>query len=45
MIWKFMLGFVALLVLSAGALAIYGARLEPPTKSVEQVLPDNRFPR
>ena len=40
-----MLGFVVLLVLSASALAIYGSRLEPQTKNVEQVLPDNRFPR
>jgi uncharacterized membrane protein len=45
MVWKFALGFVVFLVLGASALAIYGARLEPPTRGVEQVLPDNRFPR
>jgi hypothetical protein len=43
--WKFLIVFVVVLALSAGALAIYGARVEPPKKSYEQVLPDNRFPK
>ena len=45
MMWKFMLGFVVFLAVGASALAIYGSRLEPQTRSVEQVLPDNRFPK
>jgi hypothetical protein len=45
MVWKFMLGFVVFLVLGASALAIYGSRIDPPKRTVEQVLPDNRFPR
>lgn len=43
--WKLLLGFVLLLVLGAGALAYYGARLEPPQRSIEETLPDNRFPK
>ena len=43
--WKLVLGFVILLAMGAGALAIYGSRVEPPQKSIEQTLPDSRFPR
>jgi len=43
--WKLLVGFVLLLVLGAGALAIYGARLEPPQRSIEETLPDSRFPK
>ena len=45
MVWKFMLGFMVILVVGASALAIYGSRVEPQKRTVEQVLPDNRFPR
>jgi hypothetical protein len=45
MVWKFTLGFVVFLVIGASALAIYGSRVEPQKRPVEQVLPDNRFPR
>ncbi len=45
MAWKLLVGFVILLALGAVALAIYGSRVEPPQKSIEQTLPDNRFPR
>ena len=43
--WKLVLGFVILLAMGAGALAIYGSRVEPPLKSIEQTLPDSRFPK
>jgi hypothetical protein len=43
--WKLLLGFVLLLVLGAGALAFYGSRLEPPQRTIEETLPDNRFPK
>jgi hypothetical protein len=43
--WKLLIGFVILLAMGAGALAIYGSRVEPPQKSIEQTLPDSRFPR
>ena len=43
--WKLLVGFVILLAMGAGALAIYGSRVEPPQKSIEQTLPDSRFPR
>jgi hypothetical protein len=43
--WKLLLVFVLLLVLGAGALAFYGARLEPPQRTIEETLPDNRFPK
>ena len=45
MLWKFLLAFVLVLALGATALAIYGSRLNPPQRTIEQVLPDNRFPR
>ncbi len=45
MVWKFLLGFVIFLALGAITLAIYGSRLDPERHTVEQVLPDNRFPR
>ena len=43
--WKLLVAFVLLLVLGAGALAFYGARLEPPQRSIEETLPDSRFPK
>ena len=43
--WKLLVGFVLLLALGTVALAVYGSRVEPPQKSIEQTLPDNRFPR
>jgi hypothetical protein len=43
--WKLLLAFVVVLILGAGALAIYGASVEPSKKTYEQVLPDNRFPK
>jgi hypothetical protein len=43
--WKLLIAFVVVLVLGAGALAIYGASVEPQKKTYEQVLPDNRFPK
>jgi hypothetical protein len=43
--WKLLLGFVLLLVLGAGALAVYGSRLEPSQRTIEETLPDNRFPK
>ena len=45
MVWKFSLGFVIFLALGAVALAIYGSSLAPERHTVEQVLPDNRFPK
>lgn len=45
MIWKFALGFVIFLALGAVTLAVYGSRLEPAGSTVEQVLPDSRFPK
>jgi hypothetical protein len=43
--WKLLAGFVIVLVLLAGALAFYGVTASPPTHSVEQVLPDSKFPK
>jgi len=43
--WKVLVGFVVVLVLGAGALAIYGSRLEPAQRNIEQTLPDSRFPK
>ena len=43
--WKLLVGFVLLLILGAGALAIYGARLEPSQRTIEETLPDSRFPK
>jgi hypothetical protein len=43
--WKLLVAFVLLLILGAGALAFYGARVAPPSRSYEQVLPDSRFPK
>ena len=43
--WKLLVGFVVLLALGAGALAIYGSRLEPPQRTIEETLPDSRFPK
>ncbi len=43
--WKLLLGFVLFLALGAVGLALYGTFAAPPQTGVEQVLPDNRFPR
>ena len=43
--WKLLVGFVVVLVLGAGALAYYGATAGPERRSIEQVLPDNTFPK
>jgi len=43
--WKLLVGFMLLLVLGAGALAVYGSRLEPSQRSIEETLPDSRFPK
>jgi hypothetical protein len=45
MVWKFLLGFVILVALIAGGLAIYGSFVAPPQHTVEQVVPDSRFAR
>ena len=45
MVWKLLAGFVILSAVLAGALAFYGATASPPTHSVEQVLPDSKFPK
>jgi hypothetical protein len=36
---------VILLALAAGGLAYYASTLEPQRRTVEKVLPDDRFPR
>jgi hypothetical protein len=43
--WKLLVGFIVVLVLGAGALAYYGGTAGPTQHSIEQVLPDNRFPK
>ena len=43
--WKLLVGFIVVLVLGAGALAYYGGTVGPAQHSIEQVLPDNRFPK
>ena len=43
--WKLVVGFVLLVLVGAGALAFDGARLEPPQRSIEETLPDSRFPK
>jgi hypothetical protein len=43
--WKLLVGFVLLLILGAGALSIYGGRLEPTQRTIEETLPDTRFPK
>jgi len=43
--WKLLVAFVLVLALGAGALAYYGASVGPQQHSIEQVLPDNRFPK
>jgi hypothetical protein len=45
MFWKIMLGFVVFLAVSAVGLAWYGSRSQPAQTTVEQVLPDTRFPK
>jgi len=43
--WKLLVGFIVVLVLGAGALAYYGGTVGPAQHGIEQVLPDNRFPK
>lgn len=43
--WKLLVAFVVVLVLGASALAFYGSRVGPTTRNVEEVLPDNNFPK
>ena len=43
--WKLLAAFVLVCVVGAGALAFYGANVGPATHTVEQVLPDNKFPK
>jgi hypothetical protein len=43
--WKLLGAFVVLMVLGAGALAFYGANVSPTKHNVEEVLPDNKFPK
>jgi hypothetical protein len=42
---KVFLGIVLVLVLAGGGLAIYGGQVKPERKTVEQVLPNERFPQ
>lgn len=43
MLWKLAAAVVVILILAAGGLAFYGAQLSPEQKTIEQVLPDERF--
>jgi hypothetical protein len=43
--WKLLVAFVLVLALGAGALAFYGASVGPAKHPIEQVLPDNQFPK
>jgi hypothetical protein len=43
--WKLLVAFVLVCVLGAGALAFYGASVGPAPHTIEQVLPDSRFPK
>jgi len=45
MAWKLLLAFVVVSIVGAGALAFYGASVGPEQHSIEQVLPDDRFPK
>jgi hypothetical protein len=38
------LGLVVLLIIAAGALAIYASRLVPPHQTYQVVIPNDRFP-
>lgn len=38
------IAIVALLILGAGALAIYAGTISPPHRTYEQVIPNDRFP-
>jgi hypothetical protein len=44
--WGSWLAIVAagLVILTAVALAIYGGRVQPPVRHIEQVVPDDNFP-
>jgi len=39
------IGVVVLLILGAGALAIYAGTIPPPHRTYQQVVPNDRFPR
>lgn len=43
--WKLLVAFVLVLAIGAGALAFYGATVGPAKHPIEQVIPDNRFPK
>jgi hypothetical protein len=43
--WKLLIAFVLVLAVGAGGLAFYGASVGPATHPIEQVLPDNKFPK
>jgi hypothetical protein len=43
--WKLLVAFVVVLVLGASALAYYGASVGPTKHNIEEVLPDNKFPK
>jgi hypothetical protein len=45
MAWKLVLGIVILVLIGGAGLAIYGGQLTPERERIEQVLPDDRFPR
>jgi hypothetical protein len=44
-VWKLLVAFVLVCVLGAGALAFYGARVGPAPHTIEEVLPDSKFPK
>jgi hypothetical protein len=39
------LGILALVILGAAALAIYAERITPPRHSIDQVVPNDQFPK
>ena len=45
MVWKAVGAVLVVVVLGAAGLAIYGAQVEPESRTYEQVLPDDRFPQ
>lgn len=42
--WKLLIAFVLIVLVGAGGLATYGARVSPPQQTFQQVLPNDRFP-
>jgi hypothetical protein len=38
------IGMVVLVTLTTVGLAIYGGRVQPPVRQIEQVVPDDHFP-